>query len=130
MNPTERDWMIAAACRGHDPELWFPSTPSPGNSSAAQRICALCRVSSRCADYADALQVSHGVWGGAVQKRSAGQSTRRHLLHGTEAMYRRHLRRGETPCPDCKRAASREHQRRLADRASRAVQTSQDAARA
>ncbi|HEX8024727.1 MAG TPA: WhiB family transcriptional regulator [Candidatus Limnocylindrales bacterium] len=65
----DRGWMADAACRHHDPDLWFPP---PGRSNTrAEDICAGCPVKERCADYADAHHEQHGVWGGmTIEQRN------------------------------------------------------------
>lgn len=58
---TGRDWMADAACRDHDPELFFPISKA---SQAAIRICRACPIKKRCEDYAIAHREQHGIWGG------------------------------------------------------------------
>lgn len=55
-------WMTAAACRGHDTNMWFPDAGKA--TSLAVAICLRCPVRERCADYADAHRERHGLWGG------------------------------------------------------------------
>lgn len=105
-----------------------------GDMQRAQALayCARCPVRDACLDYAlrfDEL----GIWGGTTYRERrrlrnelAGRGVELHnrpevdLLPrvtaigvdylagcGTAAAYRRHLRRGETPCPACADAASR-----------------------
>ena len=46
---------------------------------------------------------------------------------GTVAAYRRHLRNGETPCDECKRAVREHEQARRAAKRAEAVQTAREA---
>jgi WhiB family redox-sensing transcriptional regulator len=82
-------WMTRGACRGEDPELFFP-VASQGSAlsqiSAARAVCQRCPVAAMCLAYA--LQTSQtGIWGGTTQeerramrerhRRSAGEQTSR-----------------------------------------------------
>lgn len=76
------DWMINAACRGApDPELWFPVTevgPGAAQVAAAKAVCAGCPVAVECLEFAQALGLDHGVFGGlsAAERRGLRQSAR------------------------------------------------------
>lgn len=61
----EMPWVRDAACAGHDPELWFPSSRSGDNGLAAKAICATCRVREECLEYAVETVQTHGIWGGS-----------------------------------------------------------------
>ena len=62
-------WMRFAACRGQDPELFFPSQ---GKSLAAGKaICRTCTVKRSCRNYAEETN-SVGLWAGEL--RSTGPS--------------------------------------------------------
>lgn len=56
------DWS-GAACRDHDPELWFPHPKQ--DSSAAEKICDQCPIRQACLDYARDNDEKNGVWGGS-----------------------------------------------------------------
>lgn len=64
------DWREQAACRDHDPELWFPSIGDreKGAEHAAydkpRRICAHCPVWPQCRAYALESDERYGMWGG------------------------------------------------------------------
>lgn len=60
-------WRLEAACRGHDPELFFPiglTGPARAQLEEAKAVCAGCPVRGRCLDWAVLTGVDHGVWGG------------------------------------------------------------------
>jgi WhiB family transcriptional regulator, redox-sensing transcriptional regulator len=88
-------WRAAAACRGADPELFFPegtSGPASRDSARAKLICGTCPVRASCLDWALEHAAAFGIWGGftqderrtigaalaAVRRRSPGRH-RRHL---------------------------------------------------
>jgi transcription factor WhiB len=59
MNPTA-DWRLAAACRGHDPDMWTIKGNHRGHAyRRAHAICAACPVRQQCRDLADTT----GSWG-------------------------------------------------------------------
>lgn len=71
------EWMAEAACRGADPELFFPSRGDP--TREAKAICWSCRVREECLEYALANGEKHGLWGGMSerQRRSVRRDRRR-----------------------------------------------------
>ena len=52
------------ACRGQDPELFFPG--DHGDATPAQRICRRCPHLVMCLDWALDTDQRFGVWGGAT----------------------------------------------------------------
>ena len=65
----DTDWMTAAACRGTDPDLFFPTRGTPQAAiRAAQAICATCPVVSACRTCADLTGETHGIWGGETER--------------------------------------------------------------
>lgn len=64
MDPDEPNWRLRAACRHHDPELWFPDPSDVGTREAAMRICRGCPVTSRCHSEARRCRAKYGVWAG------------------------------------------------------------------
>jgi WhiB family redox-sensing transcriptional regulator len=61
------DWRHQAACRDHDPELWFSGKPY--EQAAALAICRSCPVVGECRAFADDNdRISgyplQGIWGG------------------------------------------------------------------
>jgi len=70
------EWMEYAACKGEDPDIFFPvQADKDGVSDAAapaKRICAACPVREACLEYAMRYRERYGVWGGT----SASQRSR------------------------------------------------------
>jgi len=63
-------WRDSAACRGTDPELFFPLTES-GRSLVqihqAKQICRVCQVQRACLTWALQNAMSEGIWGGCTE---------------------------------------------------------------
>ena len=75
------DWHRFAACRGHDPELWFPRQGDHVGAARAKAICAGCPVRTEClADILGARMPggqTFGIWGGLCEhERRKVKSTR------------------------------------------------------
>jgi len=77
-------WMPRGACRGEDPELFFPISaagPALAQVLAAKAVCFRCAVRAACLSYALATRQS-GIWGGTAQeerdamRRSSGFAAR------------------------------------------------------
>jgi WhiB family redox-sensing transcriptional regulator len=58
----DRAWMVDAACRDVNPEIFFPISSKV--DPLALIICSGCPVRRQCGDYANANSEIHGVWGG------------------------------------------------------------------
>jgi WhiB family transcriptional regulator, redox-sensing transcriptional regulator len=59
-------WRRHSACRGLDPEIFFPSTDE--EAGAAKRVCGECSVQETCLEFALQGREKEGVWGGATEK--------------------------------------------------------------
>jgi WhiB family transcriptional regulator, redox-sensing transcriptional regulator len=93
-------WMPRGACRGEDPELFFPVTaagPALAQVFAAKAVCFGCVVRAACLSYALASGQA-GIWGGTTQeerhamRRSSGLPARKdsaRLRPTNEAALRR-----------------------------------------
>jgi WhiB family redox-sensing transcriptional regulator len=57
-------WKQFAACRGKDPDLFFPRQGQ--HSRKAKLICDICVVKTSCDEYAERTG-SEGVWGGELR---------------------------------------------------------------
>ncbi|MDX3214554.1 WhiB family transcriptional regulator [Streptomyces sp. ME02-6991-2B] len=58
------DWRTLAACRDHDPELWFPDPTDYDTRRAAVTICRTCPVIAECLTFADTIRARDGIFGG------------------------------------------------------------------
>lgn len=59
-------WRQRAACRGVDPDIFYPA--SDEEVEAAKAICTVCPVREPCLEYALANRERDGVWGGATER--------------------------------------------------------------
>jgi WhiB family redox-sensing transcriptional regulator len=59
-------WRQHAACRGLDPEIFYPSTDE--EAAAAKSVCGECHVVETCLEHALGSRERDGVWGGATEK--------------------------------------------------------------
>lgn len=71
------DWRDRAACRGVDPELFFPHRGENDALAAAKAICAECRVRDDCLEEAMADRTLMGVWGGLSERQRRTLRTKR-----------------------------------------------------
>jgi WhiB family redox-sensing transcriptional regulator len=58
-------WTTHAACKGTDPNLFFPERGE--NSTQAKKVCTGCPVRTECLQYATDNNIRHGVWGGLAE---------------------------------------------------------------
>lgn len=78
------EWHEHAACRGCDPDIFFPEQlragrPRDDSADEAKAICAVCPVQNLCLDYALVLtnaEDPYGIWGGMTAKER--RTLRRH----------------------------------------------------
>lgn len=82
-------WHILAACRGMDPDLFFPERGA--STREAKAICTACPVRVDCLAQAFTTGERHGIWGGLSERqrrttrRDTGIRTQRRtisLVHG------------------------------------------------
>lgn len=70
MSNTKNDkipvWRQKAACRGVDPDIFYPM--SDEEAADAKAICALCPVQQACLEWALSSREKEGVWGGATER--------------------------------------------------------------
>jgi WhiB family redox-sensing transcriptional regulator len=62
MNPI---WLDRGACKGLDPEIFYPITEDPDE---AKQICSRCSVQIPCLEFAVTRPERHGVWGGLTAR--------------------------------------------------------------
>jgi len=63
---TTASWRKRAACRGIDPEVFYPATDE--EAEEAKAICATCPVHQACLEHALAHREREGVWGGCTER--------------------------------------------------------------
>lgn len=78
---TAIDWISHGACRGEDPELFFPiATTEAAHQQVreAKAVCFRCAVRVQCLSYAMETG-QHGIWGGTTsdERLGARQQSRR-----------------------------------------------------
>jgi WhiB family redox-sensing transcriptional regulator len=59
-------WRQRAACRGVDPDIFYPV--SDEEAEDAKAICGPCPVRHACLEWALTNRESDGVWGGATER--------------------------------------------------------------
>jgi WhiB family redox-sensing transcriptional regulator len=67
--PADKDWREQAACRGVDPDLFFPigtSGPALLQIDEAKQVCRTCAVRKPCLEWALGRGEDAGVWGGTT----------------------------------------------------------------
>lgn len=57
-------WMTRGACRGDDPDKWYPTNSNPEDVSPAVIVCRRCPVRKECTTYALVNDEKYGIWGG------------------------------------------------------------------
>ncbi len=76
-------WEQRAACRGHDPSLFFgpnrfePKRERLARESAAKDVCVTCPVQVPCREHAVGMGETFGVWGGLGEAERRGSTGRR-----------------------------------------------------
>ena len=63
---TTQTWRQHAACRGIDPEIFYP--PSDDEAEPAKAVCGACGVRAACLEWALSTRERDGIWGGATEK--------------------------------------------------------------
>ena len=60
--------LAEAACRHHDPDLWFPE-PGAATVATAKLICSGCPIVDDCRMWAvgHPREATHGIWGGLTE---------------------------------------------------------------
>jgi WhiB family redox-sensing transcriptional regulator len=80
------DWRDQAACRGVDPELFFPvgnAGPALPQIGQAKQVCAGCPVRTPCLDWVLDSGQEAGVWGGTSEDERRALRSRRMRPPGT-----------------------------------------------
>jgi WhiB family redox-sensing transcriptional regulator len=63
-------WQDRGACKGTDPEAFFPV--KGGSTAEAKAVCAACPVRAECLEYALVRGERFGVWGGTSEMERRG----------------------------------------------------------
>lgn len=117
-----QDWRDAAACRGTDPELFYPASEmGPGRRQVeqAKQVCGRCLVREQCLEYALNRGEPYGVWGGTTAGERRARTRRAARAH--HAVRRGAAETsggGDAPVlAECPRVVTIADKRRLARRA-------------
>ena len=62
----DMSWRDRGACRGLDPEIFYPETDE--EADVAKAVCAECHVQAACLEHALPYREKEGVWGGATER--------------------------------------------------------------
>ena len=62
----QQTWRQHAACRGLDPDIFYPLEDE--EAEPAKAVCEQCGVRQACLEYALAGREKEGVWGGATER--------------------------------------------------------------
>lgn len=65
-NPKVPVWRQRAACRGVDPDIFYPVTDEEAEDAKA--ICRTCQAQEACLEWALSTREKEGVWGGATER--------------------------------------------------------------
>ncbi|GAC1421799.1 MAG: WhiB family transcriptional regulator [Actinomycetota bacterium] len=66
MDDDRYNWQEEGACRGVEPEIFFPI--SEDDAWRAKEICGVCSVKEQCLVFALQNRERYGVWGGVTEK--------------------------------------------------------------
>ncbi|WP_306187520.1 MULTISPECIES: WhiB family transcriptional regulator [unclassified Streptomyces] len=73
-------WRDHAACRGQDPDLFFPigtTGPALAQIEQAKAMCRRCPVQERCLEWALNTDQTIGVWGATTESERRALKRRR-----------------------------------------------------
>lgn len=71
-------WREDAACKGEDPELFFPLSDLFAKQIAeAKSVCDRCPVRQECLDFATKMGLRHGIFGGITENKRRALSMQR-----------------------------------------------------
>ena len=63
------NWRALAACKGMDPERFFPYPNDEKTRDEALAVCARCPVTRACEEFADETGAADGVWAGRLREQ-------------------------------------------------------------
>lgn len=61
-----QSWRDKGACRGIDPEIFYPADDD--DAEEAKAVCDVCAVRQACLEHALVSREKEGVWGGATER--------------------------------------------------------------
>lgn len=67
MDKKELAWREQAACKGMDPNIFFPVRGQ--DSRPAKKVCSTCPVKSECFEYGYLYGDKNGIWGGVAERQ-------------------------------------------------------------
>lgn len=76
------DWTRHAACRGVDPDLFFPERGQ--DTEPAKAVCRTCPVIDECLDHALRNGEKRGVWGGTSERQRRQMRSEWAAEHGVD----------------------------------------------
>lgn len=71
----DSNWRMLGACRGLDPEVFYPDEDA--DAEAAKEVCRQCIVRVKCLEFALETREKHGVWGGATERERRAMLSRK-----------------------------------------------------
>ncbi len=63
----KQTWRQHAACRGIEPDVFYP-LDEDDDAEAAKEVCTACPVRQACLEHALSHRERDGVWGGATER--------------------------------------------------------------
>lgn len=84
------DWRNHAACRGEDPELFYPAA-GQSEATEALRICRRCPVAEQCLAWAEHIGDDWAVLGGTTAKQRRNARLRRTRIGQRRCQFCREL---------------------------------------
>lgn len=110
--PMPMGWQVEAACRGVDPDLFYPTQ---GESTAeAKAVCRECPVTAECLAYALETRQQFGIWGGKSERERRPLRVEHHRYGVCVTCGDTFVRRSQNhrACsPECSKAANNARQR-------------------
>jgi hypothetical protein len=73
LDALDTEWRDQAACLDSNPDWWFPLPGASTQYDQAKAICDRCPVKAECLNYALALDMRHGMWGGLIPQERPHQ---------------------------------------------------------
>jgi hypothetical protein len=71
----ETDWMVRAACKHLDTNLFYPERGDNESVTIAKEVCSTCPVSEQCGEYG--IPEVYGFWGGVSPMKRRRERVRR-----------------------------------------------------